>query len=194
MPLSLFALAAAWCSVATAAPVTWKVDSSHSEVSFAVRHMMIADVRGTFTGVEGTIVVDAADPSKSKAQIDVDAASVDTRNVKRDRHLRSADFFDTEKYPAITFRSKSVQAVADRRFRLTGDLTLRGVTREVVFEVEGPSGEARDPGGTVKVAATAHAVIHRKEFGLTWNMPLEDGGVLLGDDVRIEIAIEADRL
>lgn len=188
-------VAAVLCLVAPgllhAAP--WEFDPAHTGVQFKVRHLMISSVRGEFEKVTGKIVYDEADVTKSTADITIDAASINTRVAKRDEHLRSPDFLDVAKYPAITFRSKRVEKTGNGALKMTGDLTIRGVTKEVVLAVEGPSPEIRDPGGNLRVGGQATTKIHRKDFGLTWNKTVDGGGVVVGDEVEITIDVEIYR-
>jgi polyisoprenoid-binding protein YceI len=170
----------------------WRIDSAHSAAQFTVRHMMVSNVRGHFGKLAGTARFDAADPAKGSLEVTVDVASIDTREPKRDAHLKSADFFDAEKHPAMTFKSKRIER-AGSGFRLTGDLTMRGVTREVVFDVEGLAPEVKDGRGGVRTGATATAKINRKDFGLTWNKALEAGGLLVGNDVTITLDVELNQ-
>jgi polyisoprenoid-binding protein YceI len=170
----------------------YQIDSAHSSAQFTVRHMMISNVRGDFTKVSGTIAYDPADAANSTVEASIDAASIDTRDAQRDGHLKSADFFDVEKYPTLTFRSKAI-AADHGEWKVTGDLTIHGVTREAVLRVEGPTPEAKDPWGNARIGATATAKINRKDFGLTWNAALEAGGVLVGEEVKILIDLEAIR-
>ncbi len=167
----------------------WEVDTGHSRVGFAVRHMMVSNTRGTFTKFTGSLALDDKDVTKSTVNIDIDAASIDTANAKRDEHLRSADFFDVAKFPKLTFRSTKVEKKGDG-LSVTGDLTIRGTTRPVVLTVSPLSAEMKDPWGGTRRGATAQTKINRKEFGLTWNKGLEAGGVLVGDDVAIDLEIE----
>lgn len=169
--------------------MTWNLDTSHSEVTFAVRHMMISTVRGKFNKFSGTIDFNEADPAKSTVDASIETASIDTRDEKRDGHLKSGDFFDVEKFPALTFKSTRVEKVSDNSGRVYGDLTIRDVTRPVVLDVE-YAGQARSPWGTTSAGFSATTKINRKDFGLTWNVALETGGVLVGED--ISIAIEAE--
>jgi polyisoprenoid-binding protein YceI len=170
----------------------YQIDSAHSSAQFTVRHMMIANVRGEFTRLSGGIAYDPADPANSSIDATIDAASVNTREAQRDAHLKSADFFDVERFPTLTFRSKEV-AVRDGEGNVKGDLTMHGVTREVVLRVEGPTPESKDPWGNMRIGATATAKINRKDFGLNWNAALEAGGVLVGEEVKITIDLEAIR-
>jgi polyisoprenoid-binding protein YceI len=171
---------------ATATRTTWTIDMAHSHVGFGVKHLMIATVRGRFTRVEGAVTVDESDPTTAKIDITIPTASVTTGDEKRDAHLRSADFFDVERSPTITFRSKGVKAESKETFRVVGDLTIRDVTREVVLEVE-MLGRAKDPWGQEHAAFEATTKIKRGDYGLTWNAALETGGVLVGDEVKISI-------
>ena len=175
----------------TAAPAltTWTVDASHSEVGFAVKHLMIATVRGRFGSVAGTVTFAQGDYSQARADVTIDAASIDTREDKRDAHLRSADFFDVERFPALTFKSRRVEAITGDRFLLVGDLTIRDVTREVSLDIT-VEGFQKDPWGNQKAAFTAATKISRTDFGLTWNTALETGGVLVGDDVKISLDVQ----
>jgi polyisoprenoid-binding protein YceI len=172
-----------------AQPAEWRIDSAHSAAQFTVRHMMVSNVRGHFGKLAGTARFDAADPAKGSLEVTVDVASIDTREPKRDAHLKSADFFDAEKHPAMTFKSKRIDR-AGSGYRLTGDLTIRGVTREVVFNVEGLAPEVKDGRGGVRTGATATARINRKDFGLTWNRAIETGGVVVGDEVAITVDLQ----
>ena len=168
---------------------TWKIDPAHSSVSFSIKHMMIAKVHGAFDKVSGTLQYDAADPSKASVEATIEAASINTREAQRDTHLKSADFFDVEKYPSITFKSKKIEG-SDEEFKVTGDLSIHGVTKEVVIAVEGPSSEMKDPWGNTKIGISGQTKIKRKDFGLNWNAALEAGGVLVGDDVNITLEIQ----
>ena len=168
---------------------TWTIDPAHSSVEFAVRHLMITTVRGRFTGVKGTVTLDEADPAKSAVEVVIDAASIDTREPQRDTHLRSADFFDVEKFPALTFRSTKVDGGLGEPFTLAGDLTIHGVTRPVVLDVE-PEGRIKDAWGGIRSGFTATTKIKRSEFGLTWNQLLEAGGVTVSDEVKISLDVQ----
>ncbi|GAB4278942.1 MAG: YceI family protein [Deferrisomatales bacterium] len=184
---SLFA-ALGWPLLAGAA--TWQVDPAHSRVGFRVRHMMISHVNGTFGDVQGTVRYDPAAPHASTVEVAVQVASIDTGVDKRDAHLRSPDFFDVETFPTMTFRSTRVTPAGDGRLEVRGELTLRGVSREIVLQVQGPSPEVTDPWGNTRIGASATATLNRKDFGLTWNKALEAGGVLVGDEVTIELDVE----
>jgi polyisoprenoid-binding protein YceI len=168
---------------------TWTIDPAHSSVEFAVRHLMITTVRGRFTGVKGTVTLDEADPAKSAVEVVIDAASIDTREPQRDTHLRSADFFDVEKFPTLTFRSTKLDGGLGEPFTLAGDLTIHGVTRPVVLDVE-PEGRVKDAWGGIRSGFTATTKIKRSEFGLTWNQLLEAGGVTVSDEVKISLDVQ----
>jgi len=173
------------------AQATYDIDSSHSSVQFSVRHLMISNVRGEFSKVTGTVFYDPAKPEAARIEASIDANTINTREPKRDDHLRGPDFFDTAKYPSITFKSKST-TVAGNIWKVKGDLTMHGVTREVVLDVEQPA-EQKDARGNLRLGATATTRINRKDWGLTWNRVLETGGVTVGDEVSITIDIEAVR-
>lgn len=168
---------------------TWEIDASHSGVHFSVRHLVVAKVRGRFTAFAGTLAFDEAAPERSSVEVRIDAGSINTGVDQRDAHLRSPDFFDAEKFPALTFVSRRVERSADG-FTVTGDLTIRGVTREVVLPVE-YAGHTKDPWGGERAGFAARVAIDRKDFGLTWNQLLEAGGVAVGDKVEIELEVEA---
>lgn len=168
----------------------WQIDPSHSSANFSIKHMMIAKVHGGFEKLSGTMVYDAADPSKSSVEAVIEASSINTREPQRDTHLKSADFFDVEKFPTLTFKSKRVEKTGDGELKVTGDLTIHGVTKEVVLNVEGPSEELKDPWGNTKIGISATTKIKRKDFGLTWNAALEAGGFLVGDDVTISLDVQ----
>ncbi len=174
------------------AQVTYQIDSAHSAAHFSVRHMMVSNVRGEFTKLSGTLAYDASNPANSSLEARVEVASIDTREAQRDTHLKSPDFFDVEKYPELTFRSKQVTRHGDG-WQLKGDLTIHGVTREVTFAVDGPTPEVKDPWGGYRIGATAETKINRKDFGLMWNVALEAGGMLVGEEVKISIEFEAVR-
>lgn len=172
---------------------TYKIDTSHSTVEFSIRHLVIAKVRGRFTDVRGTLELDDADITRSKIQADIVAASINTAEEKRDAHLRSADFFDVESYPLITFTSKAIEQTGSDGYRVTGDLTIHGVTRPIVLDVE-DLGRATDPWGNPRVAFTARGSLDRKDYGLSWNQVLEAGGFLVGDRVDISLDVQAVRV
>lgn len=168
----------------------WALDPTHSSVSFTIRHMMFSKVRGSFKSFDASIEADPNDLTTAGIAVTVDLASVDTNNADRDNHLRTADFFDVEHHPKLTFAAKSIAGTADGEYAVTGDLTLHGVTRSETFAVEF-SGEGKDPWGNVKAAFQATGTIKRSEYGLTWNAALEAGGFLVGDEVKVEIEIQA---
>ena len=179
----------------TAAPVqtsttTWNIDPAHSLAEFKVKHMMIANVKGQFSKVSGALFLDESDLANSRVEASIEAASIHTRDEQRDAHLKSPDFFDVEKFPTLHFKSKSISIVRDGELAVEGDLTIRGVTHKVRFDVEGPTPPAKDPWGNTRVAVSATTKINRKDFGLTWNAALETGGILVGDDVTITLDVE----
>jgi polyisoprenoid-binding protein YceI len=166
---------------------TWVLDPSHSEAAFSVRHMMISKVRGSF-GVKSATIIAPENPLEARVEASVDVASIDTKDEGRDAHLRSADFFDAETYPTLDFVSTGVR-YEDGDFLVDGDLTIRGITKPVTFELEF-GGFGTDPWGNYKAGATAKAVINREDFGLTWNAALETGGVLVGKDITITLDLQ----
>jgi polyisoprenoid-binding protein YceI len=168
------------------------IDSAHSAANFSVKHMMVSNVRGAFSKVTGTANIDEKDITKSTVEAVIDATTVNTNEPKRDEHLRSADFFDTAKYPTITFKSTKVEK-AGQNLKVTGDLTLHGVTKPVVLDVEGFTTEAKDPWGNTKRGGTATTKINRKDFGLGWNSVLETGGVAVGEEVAITLDLELNK-
>lgn len=170
--------------------MAWQIDATHSQVTFSVKHMMVSTAKGTFNVFSGEVEIDEQHPENSWVVAEVDAASIHTRDARRDGHLRSADFFDTEQYPKITFKSTEVEALGGNEYRVTGNLTMHGVTKEVAFSVE-YSGQVRDSFGLQRAGLNAKATINRKDFGLSWNNILESGGVALGDKVTIELDLEA---
>ena len=177
-------------ATAQAAITTWNIDPIHSVAEFKVKHMMISNVKGQFTGVSGVLSLDESDVTKSRVEATIDAASINTRDPQRDGHLKSADFFDVEKFPTLSFKSMRVERNGDGEVAVSGDLTIHGVTRNVVFAVEGPTPATKDPWGNTRVGLSATTKINRKDFGLTWNTALETGGILVGDDVTLTIDVE----
>ena len=181
-------------STAASVPQTstsiWNIDPVHSVVEFKVKHMMISNVKGSFSKVTGTLKFDEAKPENSSVEATIDVASLETRDAQRDAHLKSADFFDAEKYPTITFKSTAVKPTGAGRGTVEGELTIHGVTRRVSLDVEGPSEPGKDPWGNTRVAASATTKISRKDYGLTWNAALETGGVLVGDEVTITLDVQ----
>ncbi|WP_306533387.1 YceI family protein [Geobacter sp.] len=172
---------------------TWTIDPDHSNIGFKVKHLMVANVKGSFEKHTGTVEINDKDITKSKVEVSIDTNSINTNVQKRDEHLRSADFFDVAKYPTMTFVSKNVAKAGKDRLKVTGDLTLHGVTRQVVLDVEPISKESKDPWGNIRRGTTATTKIDRKDFGLTWNKGLETGGVLVGDEITITLEIEMIR-
>ena len=169
----------------------YDIDPSHTAGTFSVRHMMISNVRGEFEKTSGTISASGTDPNSVKIDVKIDASSVNTRVARRDAHLKSPDFLEVEKYPTMTFKSTKVEPAGSGKWKVTGDLTLHGVTKAVVLDVTGPTPEVTDPMGSTRVGASATATISRKDFGLNWNKALDSGGVLVGDEVDIQIDVEA---
>ena len=169
---------------------TWQVDSAHTAVQFAVRHLMVSTVRGTLGKAKGTVNLDEGDPTKSTVEASIDVNGIDTREPKRDQHLKSPDFFDVEKYPTVTFKSKKVTKVSDTKFKVAGDLTMHGVTKEVVLDVEGTPKPLTDPFGNVKLGGIATTKVNRKDFGINWSSAMDGGGVVVGDEVDVTIDIE----
>jgi polyisoprenoid-binding protein YceI len=177
---------------AAAASTTWDIDTSHAIAGFKVRHLMLAHVRGHLGPVTGTVVIDEQDLSRSRVDVSVDARGLDSREPKRDEHLRSADFLDVANHPTVSFRSTRVEAPSGPGgdLRVTGDLTIRGVTRPVTLEVDALPPVIKDPWGNTRRGVSARARISRKDWGLTWNIAIEAGGVTVGDQVAIEIEAE----
>lgn len=170
--------------------MAWEIDPAHSEATFAVKHMMFTTVRGRFNVLSGHLHIDEQNPENSWVDAQVDASSVDTRDPKRDAHLRSPDFFDAEKYPTLTFKSTKVERVDDNEYRVLGDLTMHGVTKPVAFKAE-YYGQGKNPWGLQVAGLSAKTKVNRKDWGLNWNQALETGGVLVSEDVNIEIDLEA---
>ncbi|MFZ0996462.1 MAG: YceI family protein [Candidatus Dormiibacterota bacterium] len=173
--------------------MSWKVDNSHTSLEFSARHMMVSTVKGHFKEFTGEVELDPSDLTRSKARAEIQAASLDTREEKRDGHLRSADFFDVEKFPVITYQSGKIESRGDNRFRVQGDLTIRGVTRPVELDVEF-LGMSTSPYGFRVAGFEASGSLSRKDFGLNWNVSLETGGFLVGDEIKIRIDAEADEV
>lgn len=167
----------------------WKIDPAHSQIDFAVKHMMISTVRGRFEQFTGEVNFNQEDPTQSSVTAQIDAASINTREPNRDAHLRSPDFLDVEKYPELTFKSTKIEVLDERRGRITGDLTIKDETHPVTLDVE-YMGQAKSPWGTTSAGFEATAVLLRKKWGLTWNKALESGGVLVGDEIKVQIALE----
>jgi polyisoprenoid-binding protein YceI len=176
-----------------AAAARYEIDGAHSRAEFAVRHMMVSTVRGHFSGLAGTVVLDDANPTRSRVEATLDARTVNTGVEMRDNHLRSPDFFDVATYPTLSFRSTSVRKAGPERYEVGGELTLHGVTKPVVLDVESPAIEVKDPYGVTKRGAVATVSINRKDFGLNWNQALETGGVLVSENVRVTIDLQLAR-
>jgi polyisoprenoid-binding protein YceI len=173
-----------------AAPSTWQLDPAHTAATFSVRHMMISTVRGEFSKVTGTIQVDDADVTKSTVNVSIDTTTVNTREADRDSDLRSDHFLDVKDYPTMTFKSKKVETAGTGKLKVTGDLTIRGVTKEVVLDVDGPTGPVKDPYGNQRMAISGSTKINRQDFGVKWNANMDGGGVVVGDEVSITLDAE----
>jgi len=172
---------------------TWQMDPAHSSFQFKIRHLTVSNVKGDFSKFQGVAIIDDQDITHLKVEVAIDAASVNTGHTQRDEHLRGPDFFDVTKYPTITFVSKKVIKIDTNRLKVIGDLTIRGVTREITVDVEGPTQEVKDPWGNFRRGATATAKINRRDFGITWNKVLDTGGLVVGDEVNITIEVELVR-
>jgi polyisoprenoid-binding protein YceI len=168
----------------------WTIDPAHSSASFAVKHMMVSTVHGSFSGLKGTVDYDSADMPGSKTTLTIDATTVDTRNENRDKDLKGPNFFDIAKFPTITFVSKRIVPVSAGKFQLVGDMTMHGVTKEVTFDVEGPALPVKDARGNMHSGATASTKLDRKDFGLVWNKTLDNGGAMVGDNVDVTVEVE----
>lgn len=188
------ALAIAALSVPSfAMAATYEIDPAHTTAQFSVKHMMVTNVRGEFGKVTGALELDEKDITKSTVNVSIDTTTIDTRQPQRDAHLKSKDFFEVEKYPAITFKSKKVEKAGEGKLKVTGDLTMHGVTKEIVLDVEGPSKEFKDPYGNMRLGATAATTLSRKDFGLNWNKALEAGGVMVSDEVKVALDVETTK-
>lgn len=174
--------------------MNWRIDPAHTQVEFSAKHLMITTVKGRFGAAAGTITMDEANPANSAVEVTVDASSIDTREAQRDAHLRSPDFLDAERYPTITFVSRRIEPVdgEHNRYHVVGDLTIRGVTREVVLDTE-YLGQARDPWGGTRAGFSATTKLNRKDFGANWNVALETGGWLVGDELKVQLEVQAIR-
>lgn len=170
--------------------INWKIDPAHSSADFKIKHMMISHVKGSFNGITGTLTEHTSDKSLSSVDATIDIASISTGDPQRDGHLKSADFFESEKYPTMTFKSTKVEPAGEAEYKVTGDLTLHGVTKPVTFAVEGPSAPGKDPWGNTRIGLSATTRINRKDFGLSWNAALETGGILVGEDVQISLEVQ----
>jgi polyisoprenoid-binding protein YceI len=170
---------------------TYTIDPAHSSAQFTVRHMMITNVRGAFGSVKGTVVYDPEKPSESSVEAVIDVSSINTLDPQRDAHLKSPDFLDVERYSTITFKGRKIEPAGQGELKVTGSLTIHGVTKEVVLKVEGPTPETKDPYGNLRIGASASTKIKRSDFGVTYNAALETGGFLLGDEVKIDLEVSA---
>jgi polyisoprenoid-binding protein YceI len=184
------ALAVAFSLPASAALSAWKIDPAHSSAQFAVKHLAISTVRGAFSSVSGSINFDDKDVTKSTVDVTIDVNSVDTRQPDRDKDLKSDKFFDAANYPSITFKSTKVEQAGAGKLKVTGDLTIRGTTKSVVLDVDGPTAPMKDPWGNNRAAASATTKVNRQDYGVKWNAKLDNGGVVVGDDVAITIDVE----
>lgn len=172
------------------ATTTWNIDPAHSVAEFKVKHMMISNVKGQFTGLSGVLLLDESDITKSKVEATIDAASVSTGDAQRDGHLKSAEFFDVEKYPTLTFKSTKVSRKSEDELAIDGELTIHGVTLNITFVAEGPTAPGKDPWGNTRIGISATTKINRKDFGLTWNAALETGGILVGEEVSLSLDLQ----
>ena len=172
----------------TTQTTTWNIDPAHTVAEFKVRHMMISNVKGHFSKVSGELSLDESNVANSSVQASIETASIETRDDQRDAHLKSADFFDVEKYPLLSFKSDKIKQNGE--LSVEGDLTIHGVTRRVTFDIEGPTPPTKDPWGNTRIAISGSTKINRKDFGLTWNAALETGGILVGDEVTINLDVE----
>ncbi len=177
-------------AVPQTAVTTWNMDPVHSVAEFKVKHMMISNVKGQFTGLSGKLTLNEEDVTRSKIEATIDAASINTREPQRDAHLRSADFFDVEKFPTLSFQSSRVTSNGKGELAVEGDLAIHGVSRKVVFAVEGPTAPGKDPWGNTRIGLSATTKINRKDYGLTWNAALETGGILVGEEVTITLDVQ----
>lgn len=177
-------------NIATPLTTTWKIDPAHSSAEFKVRHMMISYVKGEFSGLSGELKLDETDYTNSTVEASIPTASVRTGDDKRDTHLKNADFFDVEKFPTLTFKSTNIVFTGDRNYKVTGNLTIRGITKSVSLDIEDLSKPADDPWGNQRIGLSGSAKVNRKDFGLTWNTALDSGGMLVGDEVTITLDIQ----
>jgi len=184
-------MSAATATVSTTAGVTtWNIDPAHSSAEFKVKHMMISNVKGTFAGITGALKLNEANPAHSTVEAEIPVATLSTGDDQRDGHLKSADFFDAEKFPTLSFKSTNVNRHAPGAHKVAGELTVHGITRPVIFDVDGPSEPGKDPWGNTRIGLSATAKVNRKDFGLGWNASLETGGVLVGEEVAITLEIQ----
>ncbi|MBV8867023.1 MAG: YceI family protein [Acidobacteriaceae bacterium] len=168
----------------------YAIDPAHSNLQFSVRHLMVSNVRGTFTGVHGTVTYDPANPTRAEVEASVDVNTIRTGDEKRDGHLKSPDFFNAAEFPEMQFRSTRIEKTGEGEFSVTGDLTIHGVTKPVTLKAEEVSEETKDPFGAIRIGASAKTKIKRSDFGLTWNAALETGGVMIGDEVKLDFELE----
>jgi len=192
--LTRFALATGLAALltlpASAATSTWQIDPAHTAAQFSVKHLAISTVRGGFSNVKGTVILDDADISKSSVDVTIDVSTVDTRTPDRDKDLKSDKFFDVAHYPTMTFKSTKVEQAGAGKLKVTGDLTIRGTTKSVVLDVDGPTAPVKDPWGNQRSAVTATTKINRQDYGVKWNATMDNGGVVVGDEVSINIDAE----
>lgn len=192
--LTRFALATCMAALltlpASAATSTWQIDPAHTAAQFSVKHLAISTVRGGFSNVKGTVILDDQDVSKSSVDVTIDVSTVDTRTPDRDKDLKSDKFFDVAHYPTMTFKSTKVEQAGAGKLKVTGDLTIRGTTKPVVLDVDGPTAPVKDPWGNQRSAVTATTKINRQDFGVKWNATMDNGGVVVGDEVSITIDAE----
>jgi polyisoprenoid-binding protein YceI len=180
----------------TASPVfaaTWEIDPAHTTIQFSVRHMMVSNVRGQFGKFSGHVEGDETKPADARIEATIQTASIDTANEKRDEHLRSPDFLDAAKFPTITFKSKKIEKTGDAKWKVTGDLTLHGVTKEVVLDLSDVTSPIKDPMGNLRAGAEARTTINRQDFGISFNKTLDGGGVMVGNEISISIDVEVTR-
>ncbi len=177
-------------STTPASTTTCNIDPAHSRAEFKVKHMMISNVKGTFGGLKGVLTLNEIDTTQSSVEASVNVSTVSTGDAQRDGHLKSADFFDAEKFPEMTFKSSAVKKAGEGEYSVTGDLTLHGITKAVTFAVEGPGAPGKDPWGNTRIGLAATTKINRKDFGLAWNSALETGGVLVGEDVTLTLEVQ----
>ena len=187
--MTSFVLALVLATAAAAAPERWEIDSSHASVGFSIKHMMVSNVLGSFQKVSGTVDVDEADPTTAVINAEIETASINTGNAGRDDHLRNPDFFDAPQFPKITFVSKKVEKSGDK-FKMTGDLTMHGVTKEITLDVEPPTDAIKDPKGNLRRGISATGKLNRKDWGLTWSKTMDGGGLMLGDEVKLTFELE----
>ena len=177
-------------TTATPTVTTWKIDPAHSAAEFKVKHMMISNVKGSFSGLDGVLNQNRTSPESCSIQATIPVGTLSTGDAQRDGHLKSADFFDVEQFPAMTFKSTSIKQKGEEEYAVAGDLTVHGVTKPVTFSIEGPSAPSKDPWGNTRIGLSATTKISRKDFGLNWNAALETGGILVGEDVAITLDVQ----